>query len=194
MGKMLDPKNVTARADRMMREHLALFEKYFGSCHREGSRYCFDLNAATEVKVYYEEYSKLLTKSFSTAVTITIRDVKMSKSWKAKLNQGGRIRVEKVSLKALDGDSAAIVDELNDNTDLNARMLRLFKDFDLQGLTMEYRKDAQELDVTLRPYPGAFLWVKIPPVYYAVRLKPEEVKRIYDITGMFSTFFLTSFK
>jgi hypothetical protein len=82
-----------------------------------------------------------------------------------------------------------MTDEFNGNTELLGRMLSLFRDFDLEGMTMEYRKDSQELDVTIRPYPGAFIWVKIPPIYYDVRLKPEEVGKIYQITELFSTFY-----
>lgn len=191
MGKMLDPKNVTIRADRMMKDHLGLFEKYFGSYEREGSRYCFDFNDDTMVKVYYDAYSKLLTKSFSTTIKITVHNVKGEKSWKAKLILNGKIKVKKVSLKALDQDSSDMVEELNGNTELITKMFSLFKDFDLQGLTMEYRRDEMEMDITIRPYPGAFIWVKIPPIYYDIRLKPEEVKRIYEITELFSKFYST---
>lgn len=188
MGKMLDPKNVTVRADRMMRDHLALFEKYFGDYEKEGTRYHFDFNDNTTVTVYYEDYSKLLTKTFSTAIRIKVHHIEMKKSWKAKLNMSGKIKVEKVAWKALDQDSRIVVDELNENTEFMKAMLSLLKDFDLQSLTMEYRKDEQELNVTIRPYPGAFIWVKIPPIYYDVRLKPEEVERIYSITELFSNF------
>jgi len=189
MGKMLDPKNVTVRADRMMKEHLALFEEYFGSYEREGSRYCFDFNGSTSVTVYYENDSKLLTKTFSTAVRITIRNIAMRKSWKARLNMSGKLKLEKLFLKALDQDSKDMADEFNGNTELLGKMLSLFRDFDLEAMTVEYRKDAQELDVTIRPYPGAFIWVKIPPVYYDIRLKPEEVRKIYQITELFSNFY-----
>jgi len=189
MGKMLDPKNVTTRADRMMRDHLGLFEQYFGSYEREGSRYCFDFNDDTLVKVYYEDYSKLLTKTFSTTIKITVRNVTMNKSWKAKLNLSGKVKVEKISLKALDQNSRDVVDKLNDNTELIGKMFSLFKDFDVQGLTMEYRKEEQEMDIIIRPYPGAFIWVKMPPIYYDIRLKTEEVKRIYEITELFSKFY-----
>ncbi len=189
MGKMLDPKNVTTRADRMMKDHLGLFEKHFGSYERDGSRYCFDFNDDTLVQVYYEDYSKLLTKTFSTIIKITVRNVTMKKSWKAKLNMSGKVKVEKISLKARDQDSRELVDELNKNTELIGKMFSLLKDFDLQGLTMEYRKDEQEMDIIIKPYPGAFIWVKMPPIYYDIRLKPEEVKRIYEITELFSKFY-----
>jgi len=188
MGKMLDPKNVTTRADRMMRDHLGMFEKYFGSYEREGSRYCFDFNDNTLVKVYYENYSKLLTKTFSTTIKITVSKVNMKKSWKAKLNLSGKVKVEKIALKALDPDSRDMVDELNENTEWIGTMFSLFKDFDIQGLTMEYRKEEQEMDIIIRPYPGAFIWVKMPPIYYDIRLKQEEIKRIYEITELFSKF------
>lgn len=189
MGKMLDPKNVTTRADRMMKDHLGLFEKHFGSYERDGSRYCFDFNDNTLVRVYYEDYSKLLTKTFSTIIKITVRNVTMKKSWKAKLNMSGKVKVEKISLKARDQDSRDVVDGLNENTELIGKMFSLLKDFDLQGLTMEYRKDEQEMDIIIKPYPGAFIWVKMPPIYYDIRLKPEEVNRIYEITELFSKFY-----
>jgi hypothetical protein len=189
MGKMLDPKNVTVRADRMMKEHLTLFEEYFGGYEREGSRYCFDFDRNTTVKVYYEDFSKLLTKTFSTAVRITVRNVDMRKSWKAKLVMGGKVKLEKLTLKPLGQDSKDMTDEFNGNTELLGKMLSLFRDFDLEGMTVEYRKDEQELDVTLRPYPGAFIWVKMPPIYYDVRLKPEEIRKIYQITELFSNFY-----
>lgn len=189
MGKMLDPKNVTTRADRMMRDHLSMFQEYFGDYEREGSRYCFVFNENTGVKIYYEDYSKFLTKTFSTTIKITVSNVTMKKSWKAKLNLSGKIKVERISLKALNQDSRDMVDELNDNKELIEKMFYLFKDFDVQGLTMEYNKDEQEVNITLRPYPGAFIWVKMPPIYYDIRLKREEVKRIYEITELFSKFY-----
>jgi hypothetical protein len=189
MGKMLDPKNVTVRAERMMRDHLSMFQEYFGDYEREGSRYCFVFDDNTGVKVYYEDYSKFLTKTFSTTVKITVSNVTMKKSWKAKLNLSGKIKVERISLKALNQDSRDMVDELNDNTELIGKLLALIKGFDLQAMTMEYRKDEQEMDITIRPYPGAFIWVKMPPIYYDIRLKPEEVKRIHEITELFSKFY-----
>jgi hypothetical protein len=173
----------------MMREHLALFEECFGGYERVGSSFCFDYDDNTAVAVYYENYSKLLTKTFSTTIRITLRNVSMKKSWKAKLLMKGKIKVEKVELKALDQNSADMAEDLNRNTKLTEIMLGLFKDFDLQGLNMEYRKDEQEMHVTIRPYPGAFIWVKMPPVYYDIRLKPEEIKRIYEMTKAFSSFY-----
>lgn len=188
MGKMLDPKNVTVRADRMMRDHLALFEAYFGSCERDGSFWRFTFNDTTELKVYYEENSRLLTKTFSITVKITVRSVSMKKSWKAKLDMGGLLRVEKVSLKALDRDSADMADKLNGNREFITGLYSLFRDFDLHGMAVEYRKGEQEMDITLRPYPGAFIWVKIPPIYYDLRLKPEEAGKIYETAELFSSF------
>jgi hypothetical protein len=47
-----------------------------------------------------------------------------------------------------------MADEFNGNTELLGKMLSLFRDFDLEAMTVEYRKDAQELDVTIRPYPA----------------------------------------
>ncbi len=189
MGKMLDPKNVTTRADRMMRDHLAAFEEYFGNYENDGSCYCFEYNENTSMKVYYENSSKFLTKTFSTTVKITLQNIVMKTSWKAKLSLHGKVKVEKLSLKATDQDSKEMVEKLNENAELIEKMLKLFKNFDLQSLSMEYDKDEVEMNILLKPYPGAFIWVKIPPIYYDVRLKKKEVERIYEITGFFSTFF-----
>lgn len=189
MGKMLDPQNVTTRADRMMKEHLRMFSERFGEYTRDGSRYCFDFNENTTVKLYYETSSKLLTKTFSTVIRITIRQVSMGKSWKAKLNLRGLVKVDKISLKESDQNSADVVSMLNEDGELMSEVYSLFKDFDLQSVTLEYRQEDEELDVTIRPYPGAFIWVKIPPIYYDIRLKPHEINQVYDITGMFLHYF-----
>lgn len=189
MAKMLDPKNVTVRADRMMKEHLNLFEKYFGEYEKEGSTYRFNVDDNAIVEIYYSEASKLLTKTFSTTVKIIVKNVEMRRSWKAKLQLRGLIKVDKILLKELDANSVDAVAKLNSNKVFMGNMFSLFKNFDLHSVSFEYKQAEGQMNIIITPYPGSFIWVKLPPIYYDVRLRPEEIKKMHDMAIMFSEFF-----
>lgn len=190
MGKMLDPQNVTMRANRMMTDHLELFEKQFGTYETEGSIYTFNIDEKTKVSIYYDNFSKFLTKTFSTQVRITINNVKMKNSWKAKLDQSGFVKVAKIKFKETDSSSKDIVRELNENDTLMNKIFSLFEKFDFKSVTFDYKQYSQEINITITPYPGAFIWVKLPPLYYDIKLKPVEIDTLHKIAKMFSSFFV----
>ena len=74
---------------------------------------------------------------------------------------------------------------LNEWEEFNDQLLPLCQRLDLITIELDYAKDANRLLVSILPYAGSYVWIKLPPAYCDIPLKPFEAETIYEIVSLF---------
>lgn len=179
--KMLDPKNVVQKSNKMMEVHLKMFEKYFGKYEPCGEQYYFFNDDTQALIIDYRQDKKMLTKVFSISVKVILKNIDMDASWKLKSCFMGNMRAQGMYFKAMDKGSREAERLINSNTAEVNQIFQQTQDVDLQNLIIDYKKDTKMLTATINPYAGAFVWIKLPPVYHDIRLRENEIEAICNI-------------
>lgn len=187
--KFSDPKIVEQKARSMMKRQVELLSRCYGSFQEQGGQYCHSFKNGETLWVAYEQDKKLVSKVFSTKLTLNIPTTLATPSWKAKLSFFGHCKINGIVWKTDGKGSAGQGDVLNEKSQLNKALFQAAKEIDLVTIKAEYSASAQLLKVQIFPYAGSFIWIKIPPVYYDVPLKSREIAALEKITAVFSKTF-----
>lgn len=183
--KFLDPQIVIKRTSLMMQRQIIDLSEYFGEFERDGDSYCTYLNSGEMLSVRYYEDSKFMSKIFSTKITLYLEDIRMEKTWQARLSFRGLTAINELLWQPLKREFKEPVSRLNTFYDFNSQLLKLAQQMDLVTIEARYTADTGTLKVDILPYAGSYVWIKLPPAYCDVPLKKFEVKTIYEIVCLF---------
>ena len=186
--KMLDPKNVITKSTRMMRNHVAMFSEYLGDYEVVDSKYYFG-DDSEWVSLSYVTDKKLLTKIFAIRIQIVMHDIDMPETWKAKTQLLGSLKAEGIVLKESRKENTEIVRKINGDDRLMDYLFNISNDVDLQNIEMEYNKEERKIIININPYAGAFVWIKLPPIYYDLNLKKHEVETLIELLSSLKSYF-----
>jgi hypothetical protein len=70
---------------------------------------------------------------------------------------------------------------LNDPS-LIAIIVNAAREVDIAVIKVEYSAGTETITVSILPYAGAFLWVKLPPVYYPLKLNEDEMIALFRLS------------
>lgn len=183
--KFLDPQIVIKRTGIMMDRQLGELSKYFGAFEKNGDSYYAWLPSGQSLSVCYYEDSKFMSKVFSTKITLELEDVVMERSWEARLSFRGTTKISSLLWQPEKKEYRPAVENLNRKSTFNARLLELVRQIDLVTIRLKYSADSHKLVVSVLPYAGSYVWIKLPPAYCDVPLKDFEVQAISEIVDLF---------
>lgn len=186
--KMLDPKNVISKSDRMMKVHLEMFSEYLGTYEAFDNNFYFLDTEEEMIKISYEADSKLLTKVFSISLKLGLKDIRMSSSWKVKSSFLGNIKPEGMYFKGCNKYSGDMAAWLNEQTEFVDFLFSETKKVELQNIVIEYNEHSRMLTASVNPYAGAFVWIKMPPVYHDIKLRRDEIEAICIMAELLKKF------
>ncbi|MDR3224734.1 MAG: hypothetical protein LBT52_00355 [Clostridiales Family XIII bacterium] len=175
-------KNVDSRAAALLEYHLSLLGTDFGSFDSGTMAYVReDAKTGSAVSICYGEKNKFMSKTYDLIFKIRIPEVNLGDSFKARLKFRGMKQID-AGFFEIKPDHEVAHALLND-TELMDEIVTCSRQADIAVMTVVYSEGAEALTVQITPYAGAFMWVKLPPVYYPLKLKPEEMKALYALTG-----------
>lgn len=181
------------KAIMLFEDHIEAFSEFLGPWRRKnGERgigcYFENYSKYSWTKITYVTKKKLLSNTYYLDFTFVMDDVKMNSDWEAKLVYTGNLTMKGARLKVLKGDDT-VVNELNQNVNLTADLLKYSKAVDIFNMNFKYMAHAKQLKITLTPYNGGYLWIKFPPVFYPMRFSSTEVYAICKLLNILGTYF-----
>lgn len=183
--KMLDPQIVRKRTELMMEHQLEELARFFGEFERYGEPYYAWLKSGQILTIRYYEDVKFMSKVFSTRITLELENIVMERSWKARLSFRGLKTISRLVWQPVKKSDQERIRFLNEWEGFNERLLSLCQSLDLITIELDYAKDARRLLVSILPYAGSYVWIKLPPAYCDIPLKPFEAEAIYEIVSLF---------
>lgn len=183
--KLLDPQIVRKRTELMMERQLGELARFFGEFERYGEQYYAWLESGQSLNIRYYEDSKFMSKVFSTRITLEFEDMVMETSWKARLSFRGLKTISRLVWQPGPKSNPERTRFLNERKGFNERLLPLCRNLDLITIELDYAQDAKRLLVSILPYAGSYVWIKLPPAYCDIPLKPSEAETIYEIASLF---------
>lgn len=189
---LFDARNIEKRAGRLMDYHIEILNQLGNRFERDGESYfCYDPKSQDYLRVGYNKNKKFLSRTFNLEIKQVIRDIAFEDSFKLKLRfqgfkeiNGARFVSEKEK-----GLSQGYESLFNNNA-LLEKIWRLAKEVELAYVKIEYIKKINQLEIRVCPYAGAFLWVVVPPVFYDMKLKQQELDNLMKLVGVLKHYVL----
>lgn len=175
-------ENVRKKAESMLKDHAAVIGEFGAAMKLEGGAYYIHNDDTDDyIRFGYDVSNKFLTKLYGMSVKIVSHNIVLGADFEAMCIFTGAFRMEGVYFKRLKGDMAA-VDRLNSQAALMNRIFLAAKKFDIESIRIKYCREGGILEVKIKPYAGAFVWIKFPPVTRKIPLQNDELEEIYHLT------------
>jgi len=189
---LFDVKNITRRADRLMNYHVEMLNQMGKKFERDGeSFYSYDSNGEDYLRIGYNKTKKMLSRTFNLEIKQVINNIEFDDSFKIKLRFQGFKEINGakfVSEKSKGMESG--YEDLFNNGVLLEKIWKLAKEVEMAYIKIEYIKRSNQLEIRICPYAGAFLWVVVPPVFYDMKLKQQELVSLMKMIGVIKSYVL----
>ena len=177
-------------ADKRVRELLDFHMKLLGNRNRkfspagmEMAYYLDDVPWEREddyFRIGYKMRKKFLMRTFDFILTTTVNEVEFEGSFELKLRFTGFPNIQTAYFKGGKGQGK-YEQYFNDEKLLNT-LKKYAKIVDVGYIIVEYNAASERLTIRVCPYPGAYMWIVFPPVFYKIPLNEEEIAALYDLT------------
>jgi hypothetical protein len=182
---LFDARNITRRADRLMKYHIEMLNQMGNFFEPDGEGYLsYDSGSEDYLRVGYNKSKKMLSRTFNLEIKQVIKNIEFDDSFKIKLRFQGLKEItggKFVSEKGKDASSG--YEALFNDSVLLDKICRLAKEVEMAYIRIEYIKRSNQLEIRICPYAGAFLWVVVPPVFYDMKLKKPEMESLIKMIG-----------
>jgi hypothetical protein len=189
---LFDIRNITRRADRLMKYHIEMLNQMGSSFEIDGEGYLsYEPGSEDYLRVGYSKNKKLLSRTFNLEIKQVIKNIEFDDSFKIKLRFQGMKEITGarfVSEKAK-GMASGYEDLFNDSAFLE-KIWRLAKEVEMAYIKIEYIKRNNQLEIRICPYAGTFLWVVVPPIFYDMKLKQPEMVSLMKMIGVMKDYVL----
>jgi hypothetical protein len=174
-------KNVDARAAALLEHHMSLLGTASGFARKDGLTYVNEKGTGSaDLSIKYDAKSKFMTKTYNLLFRLRIPDVDLGDSFKARIKFRGTKMIETGFFDVKPRHEVA-ESLLNDPSFIDMIVEAAHK-VDIAVITVEYSAGAEAITVSILPYAGAFLWVKLPPVYYPLKLNEDEMIALFSLS------------
>jgi hypothetical protein len=189
--KQFDSRIIDKKAEKLLENHISMFSEHCGEIDRIDNRYVSQETVdGCSWSFQYAIKKKWISKLYDLECVATFNGVDLPDDFKLKMATRGKLKLESVEFKD-NGNGTWIASRLNLDDDFKGVLCDFLTGVDVANLFIRYDKTDQSLSITVRPYAGAFLWLMIPPVFYGLRLKAEEIillkKMVLLIAGVLTT-------
>jgi hypothetical protein len=140
--------------------------------------------------------NKFLSRTYAMRFTLKLTNPKGSVGF-AGISDGdfdarcvfsGMTSVDAVYFKVLKGNKKA-VRELLEVSAITEAIISVSRKVVIARIDVRYDSVADVLSIDIAPYAGAYVWIKFPPFSRAIPLRPEELRAIASLTGVFRSQF-----
>ncbi|MDO4869979.1 MAG: hypothetical protein Q4A65_06850 [Bacillota bacterium] len=177
-------------ADKRVRELLDFHVGMLGSKknklefdEREKAYYLKDVPWSAEddyFRIGYNMRKRFISRTFDLVFSTTINDVDFNGSFDLRLKFTGFPNVKTAYFKA--GKGKQKYEKYFNDEKLLATLRKYASIVDIGYIVIEYNEPAGRLKIKVCPYPGAYLWIIFPPVFYKIPLKDGEMEALWNAT------------
>jgi uncharacterized UPF0146 family protein len=121
---------------------------------------------------------------------ILIGNIDIGKDFSAKIGFKGQTRITNAIFKIK--NSTKKIDSLLNNETLLNYIIDIAGKVDIAKMKMDYFGRSKTLAIKIYPYGGAMLWLKIPPIYFPIKLHDNEMKALYALMQKVGNYFCDS--
>lgn len=180
---LFDVKNITKRADRLMNYHIEILNQMGNRFERDGENfYSYDCNGEDYLRVGYNKSKKLLSRTFNLEIKQIINNIEFADSFRLKLRFQGFKEINGARFVSEKGKNLTSgYEDLFNNEALLEKIWKLAKQVEIAYVKIEYLKSINRFEILVCPYAGAFLWVVVPPVFYDMKLKKQELESLLEM-------------
>ncbi|MDR0596689.1 MAG: hypothetical protein LBG50_04030 [Clostridiales Family XIII bacterium] len=175
-------KSVDSRAAALLEYHMSLLGESAAGFVQGSMSYSRERSdSGSSIKIGYDEKNKFMSKTYDLAFTLRIPEVELGDSFKARLKFRGMKQIDTGFFEIKPGNETA--DGLLNDAALVEEIVKCSRSVDLAVVSAEYSSGSRTLNVKAVPYAGAFMWVKLPPVYYPLKLNSGEMRALLGLMG-----------
>jgi hypothetical protein len=171
---------INGRAARLLDDHVEKLGSLASKFTPENGAYYYEIADGDTMRIGYNPTKKLLTKTFNLEFVHRIESVDFPDDFKGRIKFRGMKEID-AAFFSLAKKNGRIEKILNDPK-IIGKILKYARKVDLAYIRLEYIKRNGALTLTVVPYSGAYMWVKIPPVFYGMKLRDDEVRSLYALT------------
>jgi hypothetical protein len=184
-------KNVDSRAAALLEHHMSLLGASPGFSRKDELTYAREGGTdLTDFLIGYDVKSKFMTKTYNLLFKARIPNMDLGDSFKARIKFRGVKTIETGFFEIKPKREEA--ERLLNDPALIDLIVNAAREVDIAMITVEYSAGTEALTISILPYAGAFLWIKLPPVYYPLKLNEIEMNALEklsrEITGRLSSF------
>jgi hypothetical protein len=185
--KIFDSRNVYRKADRLLEYHIGLLGVKGRNFEKDGEAYySYNESGDEYLRAGYTTTKKLLSRTFNFELKQVISNIDFDDDFKLKLRFSGFKEISSAIFMPVKGFKGC-EDYFND-PELLTFLAKKAKQVELAYIIIEYRKRPSQIEIRICPYAGAFLWVVVPPVFYDMKLRDNEIKTLMEITELLKSY------
>lgn len=182
-------ENVKKKAESMLHNHALVIKEIDNSLQLKGGSYYLNKKGTDDyIQFGYDISNKFLTKLYNISVKIVSHNITLGADFEAACVFKGIFRVEGAYFKRLKGD-AGIVDWLNSQDSLINRICEASRKFEIESVRIRHSKENGILEVKIKPYAGALVWIRFPPVMKTIPLFSDELQEIYHLSTFIQNYY-----
>lgn len=131
-------------------------------------------------RIGYNMRKKFISRTFDLVFSTTVNDVNFDEKFELRLKFTGFPDIKTAYFKGGKGQ------EKYERYFNDEKLLNVLKEYakivDIGYILVSYNYAARKLTIKVCPYPGAYLWIIFPPVFYKIPLKREETEALWKVT------------
>lgn len=188
--KQFNSENIERRAQKLLDYHVAVIDKN-GRDWVQNGKHCYihkwgNNRYGDYVEMTYNKSKKLLSRSFNLELKSHIHSIEFENDFKIKLQFSGVKEIKSAKFVGKK-ECQEYLNFFNSESLLND-IRNMAKKVEIAYVIIEYEKVRNNIIITVAPYPGAFLWIVFPPVFYDMKLKREELDVLLDMSYRITNF------
>ncbi|MDR2089258.1 MAG: hypothetical protein LBP73_07880 [Clostridiales Family XIII bacterium] len=125
--------------------------------------------------------NKFLTKVYCMYMRVTLEGCSFESDFETSCEFLGTTKIKGVIFKRRKG-KAAEVESLCDDPGLADAICLAAEKFDIETICIRCDRTIGTLSIEIRPYAGAFVWVKFPPIAKQIPLRSDEIAALCELT------------
>jgi hypothetical protein len=189
---LFDARNITRRADRLMKYHIDILNGMGNNFQLDGEGFfSYDPKSENYIRIGYSKTKKMLSRTFNMEIKQVIKNIEFDDSFKIKLRFQGFKEINGARFISEKGkELTSGYEDLFNNSGLLEKIWKLAREVEMAYVKIEYIKRSNQLEIRICPYAGAFLWVMVPPVFYDMKLRQPELASLMKIIGVLKEYVL----
>jgi hypothetical protein len=136
----------------------------------------------------YEIGNKFLTKVYCLYFRLTLDECEFADDFEARCEFLGGINIKDVIFRRRKGSSPEI-EALCDDRALADSICGAAGKFDIETIYVRCNRALGTLSIEIKPYAGAFVWVKFPPLTKQIPLRSDETAALCDLANFMEKHF-----
>jgi hypothetical protein len=182
-------ENVRKKAEKMLLQLEPDLSR--GGCvpeWRQGAWYLDGTDPRWQTRFGFEVNNKFLTKVYCLCMRMTMEGRRFESDFEASCAFLGAAKITGAVFRRRKGHLPEI-EALCGDSGLIDNICRAAEKFDIETIYIRCDHALGKLSIEIRPYAGAFVWVKFPPLTKQIALRPAETAALCELAAFMRTHF-----